>query len=480
MTLNRKLSVWFVVVALIVGAAGVIWVQRAQVLKRRLNEFANLTTPALVALGQMKAAAIEFVAVPSQPSQEAYGRFREWLAVYRGVASDSGEQATADRLEEAGARLQRQAVESGGTHEAERAFAKDIDAAIALKLVALKRQREAVNRHAAAAVRLSILAVAVFAILAVGVGGLLAGSLARPIIRLSEDVARVGAGDLRHRTAVRSGDEIGALAQALNRMTENLERTTVSKAALEKAYAELQRAQQQLVQSEKLAALGRFSAGVAHEVKNPLAVILGGVEFLGQQLAGADADTKTALAMIEKSVQRADTIVRDLLKFARPSAASKERVRPEELVNGTIALLTYGGSLKQVTATTRFAHGETALEVDKNQVQQVLLNLMMNAVDAMPAGGSLTAATSLTRLADRPACAISVIDTGEGIAPEALPRLFEPFFTTKRDKKGTGLGLSISKTIVESHGGTLTVESAQGSGTTMTVTLPVSAEGSAA
>jgi PAS domain S-box-containing protein len=240
--------------------------------------------------------------------------------------------------------------------------------------------------------------------------------------------------------------------------------------ALRRAYEDLQRAQQNLVQSEKLAALGRFAAGIAHEVKNPLSIVLGGIEYLQSHVGKENEDNATSLRMMKDAVGRADTIVRDLLKFARPSGLNREPVALDALVNETVALLKYGGSLKHVQAQTEFTHGATCVEVDKNQIQQVLLNVMMNAVDAMPQGGRLVVRTALT--GDRALAAIEVADTGEGIAPENLERLFEPFFTTKRERKGTGLGLSIAKTIVEGHGGTVTVSSVLGKGTTVTVTLP--------
>ncbi len=241
-----------------------------------------------------------------------------------------------------------------------------------------------------------------------------------------------------------------------------------------KAQEALRRAQDQLAQSEKLAALGRFAAGVAHEVKNPLAIIQGGVEFLALKVGGQDQDLRETMQMIEESVQRADTIVRDLLKFARPSTQKREVVAPEELVQGTLSLLTYGRALKTISVETRFAQDGLRVAVDKNQIQQVLLNLMMNALDAMGEQGRLTVSTAPASLpGEQLGCAIAVADTGSGIAPEHRDKLFEPFFTTKRDKKGTGLGLSISKTIAESHGGTLTLESELGKGTVVTLVLPL-------
>ncbi len=640
MKLQRKLSLWFLFMALCVGSMSAAWVYRAIVMKRQVQEFANFTTPTLVALGQIKAATMEMLeqahrfnalgspAAPAQPERDAladeqaeaqeqfekaHGHCEEWLKVYAGAANDPTHRTVATMLSDATAPVAQRgrelmALRQHGADEsaiaakrrelndAERRFIKLINKPMTFELMDLKRRTAAVSRSVTQAVNLSMVAVAMLGCLAVGLGALIAGTIARPIIRLSEDVRVVGRGDLTHRTSVRSGDEIGLLAEAFNRTTERLEQTTVSKRyvdniitsmadtlvvvspdgrirsvnqatrrllgypeheligqpvgmlfaeaagssggtwlaevlakgmvsdverayrakdgraipvlfsgsamrddegqvqgivcvaldmterkraeeALKKAYADLQQAQQQLVQSEKLAALGRFSAGVAHEVKNPLGIILGGVEFLRRKITGADDDTNTALQMVEKSVLRADTIVRDLLRFARPSQLTKEIVSPEEIVNGTVSLLTYTGTAKRIKVETRFAHGGAKIAVDKNQIQQVLLNLAMNAVDAMPHGGSLTFATSAK--ADHPAaCRIEVADSGEGIAKENLAKLFEPFFTTKRDKKGTGLGLSISKTIVESHGGALTIDSQLGKGTTVRLTLPLHTGGS--
>ena len=246
---------------------------------------------------------------------------------------------------------------------------------------------------------------------------------------------------------------------------------------LSQASAKLKEAQYGLVQSEKLAALGRFSSGIAHEVKNPLGIILGGTEYLERKLQTEDEDIKTALKKIKESTLRADTIVRNLVKFAMPSEIKTEKITPQELINDTISLLKYRSSLVNVEITAEFAKEDIPIDIDKNQMQQVLFNIFVNAIDAMPKGGDIRVKTykasgeEFSRGGE--VCVIEVADTGEGIAKENLPRLFEPFFTTKRDKKGTGLGLAMSKTIVENNHGSLLVDSELGKGATVRVILPL-------
>jgi len=266
---------------------------------------------------------------------------------------------------------------------------------------------------------------------------------------------------------------LGIIASAIGVEEERIK----ANEELSQASAKLKEAQYGLVQSEKLAALGRFSSGVAHEVKNPLGIILGGTEYLERKLQTEDKDIKTALKKIKESTLRADTIVRNLVKFAMPSEIKTEKVTPQELINDTISLLKYQSSLVNVEITTEFSKENIHVDIDKNQMQQVLFNIFVNAIDAMPNGGDINVKTYYASGEEfsrgENVCVIEVADTGEGITKENLPRLFEPFFTTKRDKKGTGLGLAMSKTIAENNHGSLLVESELGKGTTLRVVLPL-------
>ncbi len=249
---------------------------------------------------------------------------------------------------------------------------------------------------------------------------------------------------------------------------------------LRKAYKDLTETQQELVQSEKLAALGRFSSGIAHEIKNPLGVILGGLEFLERKLKRGGRDVKTAIEKIKESTFRANDVVQGLLKFARPSELKAERVNPNELVKEVLSFLKYKMPSNLIKIITDFSKEELSVKVDKNQMEQVFFNLMINAVEAMSKGGLITVKTSKMIKSefsvDEPFCIVEVIDNGEGISKEDLEKIFEPFFTTKRDKKGTGLGLSMAKMIVNNHRGELQVESKQGKGTTAKVILPLASK----
>ena len=247
---------------------------------------------------------------------------------------------------------------------------------------------------------------------------------------------------------------------------------------LRKAYQELKEAQRELIQSEKLAALGRFSSGLAHEVKNPLAIVLSGIEFLQRSLPDTGGETQTSLAKIREAARRADTIIHGLLQFSSPSQLKTERVRPEAIIEEALSLFKYRTALENVSLKTEFFKKyDLWVNVDKNQIQQVLFNLLLNAVEAMPHGGRVTVRTYPARRegpsSNHEACVIEVVDTGEGVPKENLSRVFEPFFTTKRDKRGTGLGLSTSKTIIESHGGGLLFESEPGKGTAVKAFIPL-------
>ncbi len=246
--------------------------------------------------------------------------------------------------------------------------------------------------------------------------------------------------------------------------------------ALKVTSRELDEAQKGLLQSEKLAALGRLSSGVAHEVKNPLGIILGGIEFLEVKLARQEIEVKTALAKMKEAALRAANIIDSMLRFARPSELKLELVDPNELVREALSLFQYSITTQNVQMIAEFAPGRLRIMIDRNQMQQVLFNLLSNAVESMPQGGDIVVRVSKLARArgDSPEArvVIEIEDRGVGIAPEHMRRLFEPFFTTKQDRKGTGLGLSTAKTIVEHHQGDLIIASETGKGTRARILLP--------
>jgi two-component system NtrC family sensor kinase len=240
------------------------------------------------------------------------------------------------------------------------------------------------------------------------------------------------------------------------------------------ALEEKERTQQQLIQTEKLAALGSVAAGVAHEVKNPLAIIVQGVTFL--QTALRD-DTRLAdvAARIEKAALRADNIVKALLGFARQIAIKTEEADIAPLIDETLLLVDHQINLKHIRVEKQYASGLPQVVMDSSQIRQVLINLFMNAVEAMPEEGVLGIRTGTARDEDgRPLVQVVVSDSGEGIPEDRLQKVFDPFFTTKDSTGNTGLGLSISKGIIDRHQGTIVIESETGRGTRLTIGLPAS------
>jgi signal transduction histidine kinase len=250
---------------------------------------------------------------------------------------------------------------------------------------------------------------------------------------------------------------------------------------LEEAYKQLKDMQAKLVQSEKLAALGRFASGVAHEVKNPLAILLGGLEYIKAKLPGADPELREAIVKMREAVMRADIVVKDLLTFARPSKITAEVVHPNELIHDAIVfieLFKHKSDTADINIRQELTDVEILVEVDKNQMQQALFNILLNAIEAMPMKGDIFVST-YPCVAPMPpdqqearACVIEIRDTGSGISKEDMVKIFEPFFTTKREKKGTGLGLSIVKSIIDKNKGAINMQSEVDKGTTVRIILP--------
>ncbi|MBI2152848.1 MAG: GAF domain-containing protein [Candidatus Rokubacteria bacterium] len=234
---------------------------------------------------------------------------------------------------------------------------------------------------------------------------------------------------------------------------------------------ELQRTQQQLVQSAKLAAIGELAANVAHEINSPLTSILGYAGLLLNQTP-PDAPAHGKLSVIENETNRARKIIQDLLHFARRRKPKREPVSLHDLVERSLALLRGKLADQGIEVETIFDSSLPPIWADGDQLTQVFMNLVANAADAMPQGGRLVVGTEARNGGD-PHVAISFQDTGLGMRRDQVARIFEPFYTTKPEGQGTGLGLSVSLGIVKNHGGRIEVESESGKGTTMIVLLPL-------
>lgn len=242
---------------------------------------------------------------------------------------------------------------------------------------------------------------------------------------------------------------------------------------LRQAYEQLKKTQRELIENEKMAALGRFAAGIAHEMKNPLGIMLGGLEFLERTVLGQEAGTKDAIAKIKSAILRGDAIIQNLLTYSRPSENKVSKIKAADLVNETLASFKYKAAPRRAKIKTRF-DDTVYVEVDAPKIHQVLFNLLDNAMDAITESGQIEVRAYQSVILDfssEPACVIEVVDNGIGIADDNLPKLFEPFFTTKLETKGTGLGLFMAKSIIDSHGGKIAVVSEPGKGTTVKIIL---------
>ena len=265
-------------------------------------------------------------------------------------------------------------------------------------------------------------------------------------------------GDMSARVGIRPPGEMGVLCRAVDSMAQAVaEREELLKLAT----------RQQINRSEQLASVGRLAAGVAHEINNPLTGVLAFADMMREK-ENLDDQDREDLALIIRETKRVREIVRGLLDFARETPFVQKPLDMNELVRQTLRLLGKREAFQKIYMVDDLAEDLPLVNVDKNQLQQVLLNLTLNACEAMGDGGTLMVSSSVA--GER--VVVKVTDTGCGIKREHLNQIFEPFFTTKPVGKGTGLGLSVSIGILEQHGGTLEVESEVGKGTTFTVTLP--------
>jgi two-component system NtrC family sensor kinase len=310
----------------------------------------------------------------------------------------------------------------------------------------IQNQVRAVQR---AAFRWTLFFLAGAPLLAIGIGLSIYRSVARPVARLSEGATRLAAGDLDARIEIDSPDEFGALARQFNAMTRSIKDQ-----------------QERLVQNEKLAGIGRLAAGVAHEINNPLAVILGYVKLLQRKAQGELAED---LGIIQDEALRAQEIVEGLLDLSRPLSSAPEPVDLKDLCAEAVERL--AGTDRLVGATIEIK-GEARVEGHPQKLRQVVLNLIKNGAEAAGAAGKVEVAISQ---AHDGGAELVVSDSGPGLPDEANHQLFEPFFTTK--PTGTGLGLAVSLGIVQAHGGTLVADSPPGQGARFTVHLPATPPG---
>ncbi|WP_320201414.1 sensor histidine kinase [Agrobacterium sp. rho-13.3] len=310
----------------------------------------------------------------------------------------------------------------------------------------------------------------------------------KPLERMTQTISQVDEGDLGARTGLApTGDEIGQVAVHLDELLERLQqregelrawneelnvRVEQRTQELQLANLRLEATTKQLVMSEKLATIGEITAGVAHEINNPIAVIQGNLE-VARSMLGDQADVaKTEFNLIDEQVDRISRIVGKLLQFARPEefAGYVERQSPSTVISDCMPLVKHVLNRAGIEVIRR-DEAMGLLAMNRTELQQVLVNLIVNAAHAMPDGGTLSLGCVDEDRHGSQGVAITVSDTGVGMSEEVVGRIFDPFFTTKR-QEGTGLGLSVSQMLIARQGGEISVKSALGAGTAFTVWLP--------
>jgi len=313
--------------------------------------------------------------------------------------------------------------------------------------------------------RLEILAASLAAlILLVLIAWNLRRTLVLPVQELREGAVRIAGGDLAHRVAITSRDEIGELAREFNLMAQEI---ATMRSSLE---ARVEERTREFVRAARLAGLGTMAAGIAHEINNPLASIATSAEGLERKLATGGASPEMQreyLQIIAREAYRAHEITSKLLDFARSERGPRVHFTVSELLREIAVLLEHRLRSRGLRLETDCDPGVPSVEGEPSECKQVLLNLLHNAIDASPPGGvvSVSCREELGELV------IEVEDEGPGIPPGDLDRIFDPFFTTKAPGEGTGLGLAIVHRIVESHGGRIGVENT-GHGARFRVRLP--------
>ncbi len=313
----------------------------------------------------------------------------------------------------------------------------------------------------------------------------------RPVGALKSGTEYLASGALGYQIRVHSSDELGELAESFNIMSLQLrdanEEITSWARTLEERVdqktAELKRAHDHVLHVEKMASIGKMAAVVAHEVNNPLSGILTYAKLLKKWLDKLEMgdsrrqEIRECLDLIESESKRCGELVKNLLTFSRAAPMNLEWVDLNEVAERATRLVQHKAELSGIQLQLELADSLPPVHCDPGQIEQVLLALSMNAVDAMPRGGNLWLRTR--SLPQSGQVELQVKDDGMGIAPDLLPKLFEPFTTTKEVGKGVGLGLAISKSIVERHKGQIEVESQQGRGTTFYIFLPLDAAAAA-
>jgi len=347
----------------------------------------------------------------------------------------------------------------------------EADLSLAILDEALLKQGLALSAY----VILFVLAVSTF------LGIIIYKIVSKPVQVLVNGMDKVAGGDLNHSVPIKSTDEMGVLAKTFNSMINDLKTasdqrekwTQMLEKEIAKKTEEIQTTHNNLMQTEKLASLGRMAAGVAHEINNPLTGVVTFAHLLKKRFPADSTEAEDLNVIIEQS-DRCSKIIKNLLTFARATPSDKGEVSIHDLLNSTVFMVKNQEKFHHIKFNINLEDSHPVVYGDATQFQQIFLNMFINAVDAMNGRGNITVATRKVQEDSKNFIEIEFTDEGCGISEENMPKLFEPFFTTKPVGKGTGLGLSVSHGIVKHLGGHLKVKSTYGKGTSFFVRLPMS------
>jgi signal transduction histidine kinase len=256
-----------------------------------------------------------------------------------------------------------------------------------------------------------------------------------------------------------TGNEIKALSLRVRGLIENVDHTQ----------SELEKSREHLLQTEKMVMVGKLAAGMAHSIRNPLTSVKMRLFSLDRTLALSDTQ-RDDFKVISEEIDQIDTIVQNFLEFSRPPKLKMQQVSPSEVVDLVVQLLRHRLASNDVTISVERLRPLPEIQADPEQLKEVLVNLVVNACEAMSAGGAIRITEELQHIDVRQQAVIRVQDQGPGVPETLKERIFQPFFTTKEE--GTGLGLSIAARIIAEHGGWLSLDSREGRGTTFTISLP--------
>lgn len=329
----------------------------------------------------------------------------------------------------------------------------------------------------------TIISSAILVLAVLFVTGILIWILIRkPIFKLSEATKEIASGNLNFNIPMQRNDEIGQLAHSFNIMVQELNKaqneikkwSNTLELKVDEKTKELERIHTHLIHVEKMASLGKLSATVAHELNNPLAGILTYVRLTQKRLDKSDITPEKIeaiqgdLNIVSEEIIRCGNIVRNLLLFSKRKVGDFTFNNISELLENCLKLIQHHLLLKSISLEQTAFNKSIEVKCDREQIQQAVLAILMNAIEAMPSGGTLTVGVE----SSESDCIISIKDTGEGISDDHLPHIFEPFYTSKKEGKGVGLGLSIAYGIIERHKGSIDIKTEIEKGTTFVITIP--------